>query len=546
MTPFKQLFKFSILLVCCGLLASCGNEDELTNPNGTPLPDGKYPLMLSATLEGELMTRAAGKDAWTGDEVIGARIGTGTAGSYEITNAATGALTALTPAYWQNTAPATVTAWYPAYAQTNVDISNQSAGFAQFDFLKAEMPNSTYSQPVITLPFKHQMAKVRVTIVAANAETNLTGAEVRILGVPTLNYSAGTVTSSAANAYIIPQPDGTNVYEALLVPQQMQGTKFISIKLNNGNTYYYTPTSATDASLQANQLYTYTIDVDGTILNPAQAMPTLTGTGTYVIDGTGKGQTTNPIVIDGSPTITFKNVDLKAETAVSIIGGSPILIFEETTSLESTGGGKGAISLSDGASITIDGDGTLNLARSGSTGDNWTVGATIGPAVGSNCGNINISNVTINIVGVGYAAGIGSSSNGSCGDIIITDATITITGNGGGAGIGTSYAGDTFGGDSSCGNIRILNSDINIAYGNFYAHHGAAIGCGAEIEGGNSTVQGIYITLKSGQTRDEFLSKLVTTTATGSDKVGQAFNGSIKTGTITNGVHWYDSDGNPL
>ena len=542
MTQIKQLFKFGMLLVCCGFLSSCSNEDELTNGNGTLLPDGKYPLMLTATLEGELMTRAAGKDAWTGGEVIGARIGTGTAGSYTV--ATNGTTTAVTPAYWQNTAPATVTAWYPADAQNNVDISDQSGGFAHFDFLKAEVTGS-YSQTNILLPFKHQMAKVKVTITKANTSTDLTGAEVRIFGRTSLSYSEGTVTSTAANEYIIPQPDGTNIYEALLVPQQMQNTKFIRVEYN-GDTYYYIPASATDADLKANQVYEYTIYADGVAIDPSQPMSTLTE-GRYLIDGTGKGRTTNPIVIDGSPTVILRNVDLAAEIAVSIIGGSPTLIIEGTTRLGSTGDRNGVISLFNDADVTISGNGTLNLLQTNESGD-WGRGAIIGSVEEGNCGNINISNVTINISAIQSTTGIGSAREGSCGDITIKDATITIATPRGSAGIGNSYSRTA----TLCGNIRILNSDINITYGNRSFAQGAAIGCGSRDSNPLlcvSTVQGIYITLKAGQTKDEFLSKLTTTSAHGSDKVGQGYselNGGNKVGTITDGVHWFDSDGNSL
>ena len=555
MTQIKQLLKLSLLLICCGFLASCDNEDGLTNLNGTPLPDGEFPLMITATMEGELTTRAAGKDTWTLGDVIGARIGTGTAGSYEITDAATGALTATAPAYWQSTAPATVTAWYPAAAQNNVDISDQSGGFAQFDFLKAEVPNSTYSQANIALPFEHQMAKVKVTVSSANTYTDLTGAEVRILGRPSLNYSDGTVTSSAANAYIIAQPDGVNIYEALLVPQQMAvGDKFISVKLSNGRETFYTITTATDADLQANKVHEYAIDVDGIVyIDPSQPIPTLTDEGAYIIDGTGKGQTTNPITIDGNPTVILKDVDLKAGTAVSIIGGSPRLIIEGTTKLESTGAGNGVISSSNGAGIDISGNGTLNLKSvvGYSTGflQPFFAGAIIGSASGSSGGDINISDVTINIVDiVPHAAGIGSGNNSSCGDIIIENATINIATAVGGAGIGTSYANGSC--QSICGDIQIKNSDIEITYENFGAVQGAAIGCGAQNYNGSAAVKGIYITLKAGQTRDQFLSKLNTTIAMNPNKIGYSFvevgSGSGPRGTVTNGIRWYDSNGTPV
>lgn len=54
-----------VVMLICGVLASCSSEDEST----TPLPDGKYPLQLTAEVA-QPQTRAGGKDAWTGGEEI--------------------------------------------------------------------------------------------------------------------------------------------------------------------------------------------------------------------------------------------------------------------------------------------------------------------------------------------------------------------------------------------------------------------------------------------------------------------------------------------
>lgn len=54
-----------VMMLICGVLASCSSEDEST----APLPDGKYPLQLTAEVA-QPQTRAGGKDAWTGGEEI--------------------------------------------------------------------------------------------------------------------------------------------------------------------------------------------------------------------------------------------------------------------------------------------------------------------------------------------------------------------------------------------------------------------------------------------------------------------------------------------
>ena len=46
-----------VMMLICGVLASCSSEDEST----APLPDGKYPLQLTAEVA-QPQTRAGGKD----------------------------------------------------------------------------------------------------------------------------------------------------------------------------------------------------------------------------------------------------------------------------------------------------------------------------------------------------------------------------------------------------------------------------------------------------------------------------------------------------
>lgn len=367
-------------------------------------------------------------------------------------------------------------------------------------------------------------------------------------------------------------------YEAVLIPQTITGTgKTIQIKV--GKTTYSYEVKCPKGQYTSGEEWIYNITVDAKGLkvsveeNISWGTDGATGSGsvtlpdevinlgdgipveikddrTYLITGTG----TQTITIDGSPTITFKEVALNSGTAIEITDGSPKLVFEGTNSLESTANGKGAISLSGGASVEISGGGTLSLKANTADifGDGWIEGAILGSAGGEQCGNISISGVTLDIEANLHNAAIGSGEyNSSCGNIIITDATIRITGCKGGAGIGTSRANT---GTSSCGDIRIKNSDIEIEYGNMFAFQGAAIGCAAGGSSGSgsadypNTVKGIYITLKSGQSQSDFLGKLTTTSATNSDKVGYGYNESDnrKYGSITDGIHWYDAGGTEI
>lgn len=257
------------LLLVGGLLSSC-NQEEMAHDGGMPLPDGKYPLLLSASVAEAVQTRTAGMDSWTGDgtEYIAVSVDDITPSTiykYQITD--TGGSTVFAddtqePFYWQNSAQtATVTAWYPYADQTGIDITRQDemTDLSEIDFLKADrMGNVNYRTP-IALTFRHQMAKVCYTLVPGDGITagDLTDekTKVSIAGYTQANFSKGTLTKSAEEGWITPTADG----EALLVPQDMTDRPFIKVSIS-GNDFIYTP-GAGAADLKAGTRYTYTITV---------------------------------------------------------------------------------------------------------------------------------------------------------------------------------------------------------------------------------------------------------------------------------------------
>ena len=246
------------LLLCMGF-ASC-SQDDMQQTGGTPLPEGKYPLSLTATV-GTPQTRAGGKDEWQGGEEIAVSIGNYT-GKY--TMDANGKATAAgAPYYWQNTTPATVSAWFPCDAQTNVDISDQSQGYAAFDFLYAETEGS-YAAPV-QLTFSHQMAKVSYTLVKGQGitDTELTAATVTLLGDKSVTVSGGKITAAPTSQTeeIKPCHDAAaHTGSAVVVPQNMTGKPLIKVSLS-GSDFIYTPSSEDAGNLQAGWQYSYTITV---------------------------------------------------------------------------------------------------------------------------------------------------------------------------------------------------------------------------------------------------------------------------------------------
>lgn len=252
------------LLLAGGLFASCSTE-EMTEGNSTPLPEGKYPLTFTVGMEG-MTTRTIGKDAWVEDDAIGVRMGDGVdapTGRYIIDgNNTVQPATAEETLYWQTTAPAAITAWYPYEAQNDVNISDQSAGFTAFDFLLAET-TADYKTQGIKLQFKHQMAKVKYTLQQGEgiSEEEFNNAKVSIAGYTRVSFIKGKLTGSN-DGRITPDADG----EALLVPQDMTDRPFIKVTIGNGDSqrdFYYTPTS--DAGkLVRGKIHTYAITVKRT------------------------------------------------------------------------------------------------------------------------------------------------------------------------------------------------------------------------------------------------------------------------------------------
>ena len=147
------------------LLASCNQEET---GDVTPLPDGKYPLQLTAKVA-QPQTRAGGKDTWTGGEEIGVML-EGMLGSRTYVMDASGNAVPKdngNTIYWKSTAEARITAWTPPYINGSpyVDISDQSGGYAAFDVLYASAIGR-YDQ-AINLRFIHRMAKIEVILKAS-------------------------------------------------------------------------------------------------------------------------------------------------------------------------------------------------------------------------------------------------------------------------------------------------------------------------------------------------------------------------------------------
>lgn len=248
-------------LLCVGV-ASC-SQDDFDIKRGESLPLNKYKLSFTATVDG-MDTRSAGKDSWTDGDEIGIRIGSDEATGRYMLNSDGSIKKFVNSVAWTSDAPATVRAWYPFLAKgegKSAVISDQSKGFADYDFLVAVAEDQTY-QDQVNLNFKHQMAKASCNLIQ---DESLTDDEFKTVKLTYFGYTEATFTEKGLtggnHGTIIPTSD----YEALFVPQEMSGKDFIKIDIKvtvNGKmvdkTFIY---KFAAGDLKANTHYKYNVTV---------------------------------------------------------------------------------------------------------------------------------------------------------------------------------------------------------------------------------------------------------------------------------------------
>ena len=462
------------------LLAAC-TQDELSSPTGgvegvLDLPEGQYPLQiggitLSAQLEqGEAspqtrVTDNGNSSVFQDGDRIGVRIGDSQeTGEYRLIVDASGNVTGATPiraVYWQNTNPATITAWYPV--SETVDFTQQDQKLAYL--LRSSNGQASYNTPA-RLTFTHQLAKVRVTL--SGSRTSAVSA-VTVRSYPTAENDEGNRGAIQGNDQYVPMLKTTYnnqpCWEATLLPGTLQA----------GNSFRLTPTAGGDpvqatltssVSISAGKVYTIDITVNPAI--PADAIEITTdncnninGTDDYVVRGTFGNSIT---IAGGSPNIYLDNatVSVGNGNAISITGNaSPTIHVVGTDNNVSTSDGAG-IYVAQGSSVNIQGSSRNDVL----TDTAGRTGAGIGGYYnGSNelpCGNIEIRNTTVTATGkTDYGnlyPGIGSYA--SCGDIVIDNATVNAYG-----------TGEMFISTPAIGS-RQMTPDITITDSEIHAHRG--------------------------------------------------------------------------
>ncbi len=281
----------AVCTACCAAALTACSDDTDTNDAGR-LPAGQYPITLTATVEGQTVTRATSDNTWEGTEEVALQVG-GEVKKYTV--AAGGALTAHSdnnPFYWTSiTEQKTVGAWYPHSATRPASFTvqadqntNSGEGFQQSDLLYTSQSitynTSTNASNPPQLTFKHLPVKVVVNL-KADTQNGVTEADVQNATVTLVNQAltSGAITyddaalaaapvsvaQAAAGNVITPKVSATatsgyqQTVQALLVPQQMQGKQFVKITVGS-SIYYYVPKDNA-ANLEHGKQYTYNITV---------------------------------------------------------------------------------------------------------------------------------------------------------------------------------------------------------------------------------------------------------------------------------------------
>ena len=510
-----------LIKTVCGsvlmLLASC-TSDNLIDDQGNTLPEGKYPLEIgSVSLAAEVdeqpwragapQTRVSenpdgNSSHWDGGETIIAQIGNDNTnrGIYTV-NVEEGnvTLTPVEPAYWKSTTPQKVKGWCPSVGET-IDLSKQNADNSLAYALYAETTGAVdYNAKDIILQFEHKLAKVRVVLQGSDKD-KVNSVMIKACTSCTLGAD-GSVTAGDTENFIpmveTTYDNGTGCWEANVVPGheitafQVNG---VEGTLDNG----ITPLVA--------KVNTITLTVGD---KSPDDLPEEITEGEYIVSGTG----TKTITINGSPTITLRNVVLcdPNSSAINIIGGNPTLIFEGNNTLETKAIYCSGISLSNDASVTIEGkgnDAALEIKYSGGERNGG-----IGTATDKNCGDITIRNIKLTITSH-RVSGIGSGPNSTCGNINIENSELNITSNENSACIGASAADHSQ--TATCGDITIKNCYVIASSPYWPAYRLASAVIGAST--GNAHCGDINIYLKPRQTLPDFLSNLSGTE--GTNKIG--------------------------
>ena len=223
-----------------GLAVSSCTQSDLAAGSDSSFSPGKYPLQLTASVGERAKSRSAGKDEWKEDDIIAVRIGDyPVTGSYML-NADGSVKKSLNALAWLQPVDS-VKAWYPyVYHEDtlNKPLTDQSDGLVGYDFLGTDTVIRHYKETV-DFEFKHRMSKVIFKLTPGDGISLEEFATVRLSvnGFTDVKFNQGIVTPKGENGWLKPFFDAESsapdcsVFEAIVVPQDMNGKDFFKIDL---------------------------------------------------------------------------------------------------------------------------------------------------------------------------------------------------------------------------------------------------------------------------------------------------------------------------
>ena len=429
-------------MIALSLLSAC-SQDELAE-NSTALPEGEYPLQigsvsLTAEVSEQPWTRVSENltDGMSSEFKAGDAIGVSLNGetatytydgyTYDGTE-----WTSEAPLYWKDKEPATVTAWYPV--DEEIDFTQQDEGLTYL--LKGTSnADADYDTPA-NLTFAHQLAKVRVVLEGDKANEVQTVTVRSHLTSPNNQGDLGSLTSTE-NKYVPMMEatyNGQRCWEANLRPGYLEADNTFEVAKAEGDPVRVTLDN--NVTIKAGQVHTITINVEQApteIDLSTYEGPTLAVSGKTTIKGNGQLKNLQ-VTVEADAEVTLENVVLQpsalgnaitcnGDATITLVGNN-YLTAKSDGNVETYGSG---IYVESGT-LTIDGDGSLNISRAYASTSYMSVGAGVGAGNGANIviesGNISIGDVPD--YGSSSGAGIGSTARENCGNITIKGGIIRI------------------------------------------------------------------------------------------------------------------------
>lgn len=241
-------------------------------------------IVLTATIE-DFETRGTASGSWDGDETVAVRAARGTESEVRQYRANAGGRLDAAPGFTpfelnDSEDKLDITVWYP-YSETPSSFAVQEdqsteEGFDASDFLFASSrPVGTGSKDIV---LHHQTSRIIVNITGSDADAS--GISVTIgksnlaaegtFTEPASGAKRGTWTTAKGTASVKPfettaSEGALRTFQALVIPQDVNGKDFICVTLPDGKTCTYTP-SGQAGQLAAGGSYRFDVTVsDGQI-----------------------------------------------------------------------------------------------------------------------------------------------------------------------------------------------------------------------------------------------------------------------------------------